>query len=211
MVAPAGPLTPEWPEALEVGVAGAAIAGEARSGDLAVFAPTPRGGLAALIDGLGHGDAAADAAGTAAATLRAHPDADPRTLLERCHAALRRTRGVVMTLAWFDLDAGRLRWGGIGNVEGRLLRAAAGLRATESPVLFGGVLGHQARRVRTSRVALERGDVLLLATDGVRADFSTGASVMGAAQAIAERVLRISARGTDDALVIAARWLGAGP
>ncbi len=60
-------------------------------------------------------------------------------------------------------------------------------------------------------MALERGDVLLLATDGVRADFSTGASVMGTAQVIAERVLRTSARGTDDALVVAARWLGPDP
>ena len=34
-----------WPRELEVGVAGLALEGEVRSGDLAVFAPYDRGGL----------------------------------------------------------------------------------------------------------------------------------------------------------------------
>ena len=57
---------PPWPLVLERGVAGLAHEGEGRSGDVAVFAPSQRGGLVAVIDGLGHGDAAADAAEAAA-------------------------------------------------------------------------------------------------------------------------------------------------
>jgi hypothetical protein len=194
---------------IDVGVAGRGLDGGI-SGDLAVTVDALGGRLIVAIDGLGHGPAAAEASATAARVLSARPEDPLEDLFERCHAALSKTRGAVMTAARID-GAGGMEWAGVGNVEGRLLRAAAGLRATESPVLFGGVLGHQSRRVRTSRVALERGDVLLLATDGVRADFSTGASLMGNAQVIAERVLRTSARGTDDALVVAARWLGPDP
>ena len=194
---------------IDVGIAGHGLHG-GPSGDLAVVADALGGKLLVAIDGLGHGPAAAEASEAAARILRGRPEDPLDELFQRCHAGLTRTRGAVMTAARID-GAGGLEWVGIGNVEARLLRSAAGLRATESPVLFGGVLGHQSRRVRPSRVALERGDVLLLATDGVRADFSTGASVMGSAQAIADRILRTSARGHDDALVIAARWLGRAP
>jgi len=63
-------ITDGWPEALERGVAGAAMSGEERSGDLAVFAGYDGGALVAVIDGLGHGDPAADAAAIAADVIR---------------------------------------------------------------------------------------------------------------------------------------------
>ena len=83
-----------WPGELEIGVAGLAIEGEDRSGDLAVFAPYARGGLAVVIDGLGHGDDAADASAIAERVIRRHADDPPATLLSRCHEALRKSRGV---------------------------------------------------------------------------------------------------------------------
>ena len=97
-----------WPAVLERGEAGAPLAGETRSGDLAVFAPYEGGALVATIDGLGHGAAAADASEAAAAILAERPDDAPEALLKRCHDALRTTRGVVATLAWFDLASGGL-------------------------------------------------------------------------------------------------------
>ena len=90
---PAGACVPEeppWPAALERGEAGAPLAGESRSGDLAVFAPYDGGALVATIDGLGHGAAAADAA--EAAAVQSSRDARtirPSVLLKRCHDALR--------------------------------------------------------------------------------------------------------------------------
>jgi negative regulator of sigma-B (phosphoserine phosphatase) len=201
---------PGWPPALEVGSAGAAIEGEARSGDLAVFAPYPGGALVAVIDGLGHGGAAADAAEGAAEVLRAHPSDTPRDLLARCHAALRKTRGVVMTLAWFDLGAALLRWTGVGNVEARLLRAAGGPGSGSiAPVVLGGVVGYQLpRTIRASEVALEPGDAVIFATDGVTADFSAVLDPELPVQEQAERVLHDHAKGTDDALAVVVRWRG---
>jgi phosphoserine phosphatase RsbX len=198
----AEPVTPGWPAALETAVAGAAMAGETRSGDLAVFVPTARGGLAVLIDGLGHGDAAADAAEVAAVTIRAAPDAEPPALLERCHAALRRTRGAVMTLAWFDLEAGRLRWGGVGNVEGRLLRADG---RQDSALVLGGVVGYKLPRLRVQETALEVGDAVVLATDGVGAAYSSALRTGAGAQALADAVFARDGTGADDALVAVVR------
>jgi negative regulator of sigma-B (phosphoserine phosphatase) len=209
-----GALIPDgWPAALECGCAGVAIEGEVRSGDLAVFAPYPGGGLVAVIDGLGHGDAAADAAHAAAQIVREHPTDAPQELFERCHRALRRTRGVVMTLAWFDLDRRRLRWVGVGNVEARLLRAGEAARrgspSPPSPLVLGGVVGYQLpKAIRAGVVALEPGDAVVLATDGVAADYSVVLDSTLRAQAQAERVLRSHGKGSDDALAVVVRWRG---
>ena len=202
------PDEPPWPAALERGEAGEPLAGESRSGDLAVFAPYDGGALVAAIDGLGHGAAAADAAEAAGGVLAEQPDDPPELLLKRCHEALRSTRGVVATLAWFDLATAGLTWTGIGNVEGRLVRADRGRGdSADSPTLFGGVLGWSLPAVRLVRTELAPGDCVVMATDGVAADF--GSSLMPGLPAPeqAKRVLASHARGSDDALVIAVRYL----
>jgi negative regulator of sigma-B (phosphoserine phosphatase) len=198
-----------WPVVLERGVAGQAHEGEGRSGDLAVFAPTARGGLVAVIDGLGHGDAAADAAEQASAIIHAHSDEPPQRLLDRCHEELRRTRGAVMTLAWFDLEKRTMEWTGVGNVEARFVRAAAGGNARhDSPVVLGGVVGYNLPQVRMGTVELEPGDAVALATDGVAADYSASLEPGIQAQQLAERVLERHGKGTDDALAVVVRYLG---
>lgn len=197
-----------WPAALERGQAGAALSSGGRSGDLGVFVPYGGGALVAVVDGLGHGDPAADAAATAAEALTRHATAPAQRLLEHCHEALRKTRGAVATLVWFDLERGRLAWTGVGNVEARLLRAqrAEGDR-TDSPVLFGGVLGWGLPTVRLTEIELAPGDTVVLATDGVTADFSSSMSAGASAQEQADRIFASHARGNDDALVVAVRYL----
>jgi len=202
-------MTDTWPLVLERGVAGQAHEGEGRSGDLAVFAPSEKGGLVVVIDGLGHGDAAADAAEQAAAIIKEHVEEPPQRLLERCHEELRRTRGAVMTLAWFDLEARTMDWTGVGNVEARFVRAGAGVDARhDSPVVLGGVVGYNLPQVRIGTVALEPGDAVVLATDGVAADYSVSLESGVAAQQLAERVLERHGKGTDDALAVVVRYLG---
>ena len=196
-----------WPAYLERGEAGAPLAGEERSGDLAVFAPFDGGALVAAIDGLGHGAAAADAAEAAADQLRAHRAESPEEMLRACHRALRSTRGVVATLARFDRDGG-LTWTGIGNVEGRLVRAdRAQGDSDDSPTLFGGVIGWSLPAVRVVRTTLAPGDCVVMATDGVAADFGSSLRPNVPAPEQAQRVLASHSRGSDDALVVAVRYL----
>jgi phosphoserine phosphatase RsbX len=202
-------MSDDWPLVLERGVAGLAHEGERRSGDLAVFAPSERGGLVAVLDGLGHGDAAADASEAAAAILTQYVDEPPQRLLERCHEELRRTRGAVMTLAWFDLEARTMAWTGVGNVEARFVRAGAGADARhDSPVVLGGVVGYNLPQVRMGTVPLAPGDAVVLATDGVAADYSVSLEPGVPAQQLAERVLARHGKGTDDALAAVVRYLG---
>jgi phosphoserine phosphatase RsbX len=198
-----------WPLVLERGEAGQAHAGHGRSGDLAVFAASQRGGLVAVIDGLGHGDPAADAAEAAAEVLRAYADDPPQQLLERCHEQLRRTRGAVMTLAWFDLEQRTMAWTGVGNVEARFVRAGdRGDARHASPVVLGGVVGYNLPQVRMGTIPLEPGDAVVLATDGVAADYSSSLESGIPAQELAGRVLERHGKGNDDALAVVVRYLG---
>ncbi len=205
-----GPLEPDgWPAELDLGVAGIAIEGEQRSGDLAVFAPYDRGGLAVVIDGLGHGDDAADASAIAEKVIREHASAEPAALLARCHEALRRSRGVVLTAAWFDLEDLEISWAGVGNVEARLVRGAAvyGDRH-DSALVLGGVVGYNLPPVRPSYFELRPGDAVAFATDGIDADYSASLTPGLSAQRLAERILERHARDTDDALAAVVRYVG---
>jgi hypothetical protein len=51
--------------------------------------------------------------------------------------------------------------------------------------------------------------VLVLATDGIRHDFVANLNP-GPPQAMADRILHQYAKGTDDALVLVAQYLGGG-
>jgi negative regulator of sigma-B (phosphoserine phosphatase) len=205
-----GALDPDgWPSELELGVAGLAIEGEERSGDLAVFAPYDRGGLAVVIDGLGHGDEAADASAIAERVIREHASASPPTLLARCHEALRKSRGVVLTAAWFDLEDLEISWAGVGNVEARLVRGAAAYGDRhDSALVLGGVVGYNLPPVRPAYTDLRPGDAVAFATDGIDADYSASLTPGLSAQRLAERILERHARDTDDALAAVVRYVG---
>ena len=196
-----------WPPQLELGVAERPLPGEQRSGDRAVLAAYDGGALVAAIDGLGHGDAAAEAAAVAAALIAERRDEPPKRLIEACHAALARTRGVVMTLAWFDLGAGSLSWTGVGNVEGRLVRAPGGERApTQGAFTLGGVVGYNLPPIRVTSTELAAGDVIVLVTDGISSGFAGAIAAAGSAQQIADRILSEHGRESDDALAVVVRY-----
>ena len=195
----------DWPASLDRGIAGVAHAGETRSGDLAVFAPTEAGALACVIDGLGHGPKAADAAELCADVVRAHVESKAHELLQACHEALLETRGVVMTAAWFDLERSQLSWAGVGNVDARLVRSGPGQRE-EVALVFGGVLGYRMPRVRPATMTLSRGDLLVMITDGIDAAISPALAGGGSAQALASRILDTHGKGSDDALAVVIRY-----
>jgi negative regulator of sigma-B (phosphoserine phosphatase) len=195
----------DWPTSLDRGIAGVAHEGETRSGDVAVFHPTAAGALACVIDGLGHGPEAADAAELCAGVVRAHAEAAAGELMQACHEALLETRGVVMTVAWFDLERSELSWAGVGNVDARLVRSGPQLREVVA-LVFGGVLGYRMPRVRPATMALSRGDLLVMITDGIDAAISPALAGGGSAQALASRILDTHGKGSDDALAVVIRY-----
>jgi serine phosphatase RsbU (regulator of sigma subunit) len=172
----------------------------------------PGGVLIAAIDGLGHGEPAPKAALTAVQALEEQPSDAVDAQLRRCHDRLKRTRGVVMSVARIDEPRSELTWSGVGNVEGLLLRVDPLAKPRRHSLLvFGGVVGGVLAGIRTAALPLNRGDVLVFATDGVQPDFSDELELFGAPQTTAPRALARWRRGDDDALVLVVRWLGGGP
>jgi hypothetical protein len=78
-------------------------------------------------------------------------------------------------------------------------------------VLRGGVVGYQIPALRTAQRPIETGDVLVFATDGVRADFAAYSPLGCNVQEFTEALLGRYGKETDDALVFAVRYLGPSP
>jgi negative regulator of sigma-B (phosphoserine phosphatase) len=212
---------------IEWGVATLALEGEAESGDAHLVKPIPDGVLVAGVDGLGHGPEAAAAAQAAIGILDRYAHEPLLLLVGRCHEGLRDTRGVVMSLASFHRFDGTMRWLAVGNVDGRLLPADANaLPRSKALLLRSGVVGYQLPPLRESHLPVTPGDMLILATDGIRSDFSQGL-ILGDPRAadpgvddgrppagrtppqqIADRILAEYRKATDDALVLVVRYLG---
>lgn len=195
--------------AIEWGVAALPLPGEIATGDLHLITPTRDGVLVAVIDGLGHGEYAAAAARTVLTELQRHADEPIISLVQRAHVASRTTRGVALSLASLNTADGAMTWLGIGNVEGIVLRAeATTILPRERMLVRGGVVGYSLPTLRPSTLPMTRGDILIFATDGIRADFAEGLLPRGSAQQMADRILAESAKRTDDALVLVVRYLG---
>src|ERR1700675_2887735 len=101
------------------------LPGQGESGDRHLVCCGGEGILIAAMDGIGHGEEAANAAKAAICILKASPEEPVISLVERCHEGLRSTRGVVLSLASIDPEHGMLTWLGVGNVQGVLMRAGS--------------------------------------------------------------------------------------
>lgn len=189
------------------GLAQQAMPGESVNGDAALVLELPQGRLLAVADGLGHGVAAAEAAGLAMQILRDQASGDILHVLRACHEGLRQTRGVVMSLAWLNFESAVMTWAGVGNVSGMLLRAGGqGEGAREHLLCRGGLLGAQLPPPYAALTSIAPGDTLLFCTDGVQQDRAMEFNdVLSPPDRAAAALLRTGARGTDDALVLVAR------
>ncbi|MGN6316625.1 SpoIIE family protein phosphatase [Trinickia sp.] len=198
------------PSVIEWGWAGRAL--EDPSGDAHAVVERSDGALVALLDGLGHGFEAAVAVREAVAVIEEQASASVVDLVRQCHDALHKTRGAVMSVAWFDADDASMTWTGVGNVDSVLIRASASTQTRNEAIATpGGVVGYRLPTLRATRYAVSPGDVLVMATDGIRSTFSSGIVTQFSAQEIAESILVRYAKGTDDAHVLVARFVGARP
>src|ERR1700733_8712431 len=160
------------PSPIEWGIASRALPGQPTSGDRSVVQPFEDGVLVAAVDGIGHGEEAATAASVAAATLEAHAAERLTLLVQRCHEALRGTRGVTMSVASFNVSHGLVAWLGVGNVEGVLLRRGFVFGGLEkSLMLRAGVVGLQLPLLKAEVLEVAAGDTVIFATDGIQSDF----------------------------------------
>ena len=169
--------------------------------------------LFGVIDGLGHGAAAATAATSAADVINRAAAAPLDVLIELCHRQLATTRGAAMTLARIDFGAESLQWMGVGNVAANLLaKSPSGTQTRSSARLAGGIVGYQIPTISPSEtIHIRPGCLLVIASDGIAESHLDDIDFTASAAAIAEQILREHAKAPDDASVLVARHRGLWP
>jgi hypothetical protein len=114
-----------------------------------------------------------------------------------------------MSLARFSAGDDTLTWLGVGNVEAALFhRDGWEAPSTDSLISARGIAGARLPALKPVTLAVRPGDVLVLATDGIAPAFVDVLRPVGGPSEIAERILRVHGKETDDALVLVARYLG---
>jgi phosphoserine phosphatase RsbX len=183
------------------------IPGQNESGDQYLVAHYPGGVLVAVVDGLGHGDQASLAAKQAIATLAAQPDDPVQVLMQRCHEALKKTRGAVVTLASFEESTETMTWLAVGNVEAVLRR---GHQPRAKPIAIlprGGIVGDRLPPLNPATLTVFQGDLLLLATDGIASNFMREVDRMEQPRQLINHIFAQHAKNTDDALILGVQWI----
>ena len=197
---------------IEWATAGRPLPGEHVSGDQPIaIGIGDDAALFGVMDGLGHGAAAAAAAVRAVDALQNARSQRVEVLVQLCHRALGGTRGVAMTLARVDFAAGTLTWTGVGNVTADLVaKAATGIQVRSSARLAAGIVGYRIPEIPPAQVIpIRAGDLIVVATDGIAEDHLQHIDFAASATVIAKELLSRHAKGTDDAMVLTARHRGA--
>jgi anti-sigma regulatory factor (Ser/Thr protein kinase) len=164
-----------------------------------------RGNVAVfVVDGLGHGPDAAEAARAAIETVQGNVERSAGDIMDAVHRSLRPTRGAAAALALLQPESELCTFCGIGNVSVSI-RDTAGSR---SLVSHNGTLGHQIRKLQEFTYPFRADALLVMHTDGVGTRWDLGGypGIDMRHPAVAAALLyRDFSRGRDDATVLALR------
>jgi anti-sigma regulatory factor (Ser/Thr protein kinase) len=155
-----------------------------------------------VIDGLGHGRLACDAAQAALRVFQQNAGWEPAAIVDTADRALRSTRGAALAVAEIDLESELLRFCGVGNIAGVLI--APGSR-THGLVSMNGTVGQKIRVLREFRYPHPKGSMVILHSDGLSSHWNLdryrgiGSRDPGV---IAGLLYRDYERGRDDVTVV---------
>ena len=183
------------------GMAATNAPGEDVSGDQWVFLQRDTRVSFMMVDGLGHGLKAHEAASEAENVFRMNVAEQPGVVLARLHAALHSTRGAAAALAVVDLATGTMTYAGVGNIAGTIVRADG---QTQGLVSNNGTVGADTISVKEFQYQWRAGEQLVMHTDGLRTRWSLKdrPGLSACHPAIVAAILhRDYLRGRDDATV----------
>jgi anti-sigma regulatory factor (Ser/Thr protein kinase) len=179
-------------------------AGEDINGDAYFIGQNDGKTLLSVVDGLGHGSGANEAAMATLGTLETWTGEPLDEVLLTIHDKLRTTRGAVMSAVVVDRDRGEFHYAGVGNVEVRILGGTESVR----PIPMNGTLGARLSQLRVWPHRWEEGMAIVMASDGVSASWdieSYPGLLSRSPQLLAGVLVRDYGRDHDDATVLVMR------
>lgn len=200
-----------WPQkksnlahCFSLGVVSQAVRGEEVSGDGWGTRVTADHSFFMVVDGLGHGTFASEAAREAERVLAACPATSAASILRDCHDALKKTRGAAAAIADISRDKRTLSYAGVGNISATVIDG----RSRRGIASHNGTLGHQMHKLQEFTVPWNEDSILIMHSDGLGSKWDLN-SYPGLASRhpsiIAAMLYRDFQRERDDVTVMAAK------
>jgi anti-sigma regulatory factor (Ser/Thr protein kinase) len=191
---------------LEVGIASRARQGSVVNGDSYVVTALGHQLVVAVIDGLGHGEFAHQAAERIRRYVESHNHRPLDSIFAGAERAARGTRGGVMALAAFDCSEYQVKvnFASIGNIETKSRWSLAGSLPVKR-----GIIGNHAPPPRVVCKDFAEREALVMFSDGISSrwqESDRGKLLEGGVNEMAQLLLNKYSRGNDDATLALVRW-----
>lgn len=166
---------------------------------------TDQGVQILFADGLGHGPHAKEAVDTAGDFFSRCNESEPVDIIRQIHDAVRKTRGLVLSLASFDRNTGEWKMCGVANIFTRLYSGVT------SKIYFpyNGAVGLTIpNSMNASTFPIEKNQHLIMCSDGIRTRWELTnypAILRNHSMILAAALYKDFSRGTDDASVLVAK------
>jgi anti-sigma regulatory factor (Ser/Thr protein kinase) len=153
---------------VEVGVVSIPIKGEDICGDGWGAKKNAESMLLMVVDGLGHGILAAEAAQEAQRIFSQSRTHSPSPILQDAHDVLKKTRGAAMAVASVNCEKQTISYAGVGNIGGSIV-TPEGSRGMAS---HNGTVGHHLQRVQEFTFPWNDSSILVMHSDGLRSGWN---------------------------------------
>jgi hypothetical protein len=189
---------------IEIGVVSEPIRGEDVCGDGWAVRPSADGAMLLVVDGLGHGIFAAEAAREAERIFAVSKEPSLKGILDDIHNALKKTRGAAVGIARIDSGKGLLTFVGAGNVAASIVSKGQ----SRSMTSYNGTVGLQMERAQEFTYPWNPGSIFVMHSDGLmsRWDLERYPGVWNKPPNVVAALLhRDFDRGRDDITVLVAK------
>lgn len=153
-------------------------------------------------DGLGHGANAHEAVQQAIKAFKQSGENEPSAILKEIHDKVKKTRGLVATIACVDYKSENWTICGVGNINTRIYFGLE--NKTYTP--YNGIIGHNIpRTLNNTIVPYQKHQIIIMHSDGLRTRWNLNDLVSIIKQnpgVIAASLYKDNIRGTDDATVL---------
>lgn len=158
-----------------------------------------------LGDGLGHGAEAAKAVDRAIEAFEDCTENDPVEVIRHIDRSVKKTRGLVATIALFDLQERKWRICGVGNISTKI----NGPSFSKGYMAYNGIVGlNLPRTMNAQEVRHEKGQHLIMCSDGLKSRWDTiryPSIVRYDLSVLSSSLLKDYARNTDDMSIAACK------
>ena len=191
-------------ESNSVGIICLPIATEQISGDSCFLVRDGSRLAVVLVDGLGHGPFAAEAARCAIDAFAADPFTTPEDIVRRAHKRMSSTRGGAVAVALVDSSLENLNYAAVGNICASLV----GGGRSRSLMTQNGIVGGAFHGLKDMRYAVDDAGLLIMHSDGLKTRWKLS-DYPGLSErhpmVIGAILYRDYARNTDDVSVLVAK------